>query len=446
MKTAHHSLMPLWFLLLVASCAIAGVLLAQTIAPAPAPVAPTPSGAAPAPLPTPPAAPSALPPLDPAAPAVPGQPPTPATPSVPPPAARVKPPRARGSSIDPAGNYQRGRSNTVPSRPGNNGLGTLEDAIVTEETNVSPEAATEKYRALVATFDAQRANAAQAVFRLGECLRKAGRFEEAKTQYGRILREFVDQPDLAQLSQKLLAEMTDTASVRPTGRMQFAGRDNDEFLRKDMALVSEQIAQTQQLVENGQAAPSTIIPLKRELLRLEQMSADSANAGRPSRQAVSEVRPENSGRIPSSREEDLRAIESELRKQRMELQKLNSLRGLTSTNRPELLTPRLIGDNRYQQLKDEYEQRLNATSSTNAGEEENKALEATRKKIARWMSEIYVPELEYSMKFAQDQIATLEEEAAKLKNMITQENDESNARATRKREDQLPPEAATRRR
>ena len=445
MKTAHHSLIRLWFLLLVASCAVAGVLLAQTVAPAPAPVAPTPSGAAPALLPAPPTAPSALPPLNPVAPPALGQPPVPPTPRLPPPGAPGKLPRTRGPSVDPAGNYEPRRSNTVRPRAGNNAVPTLEDAIVTEETNISPEAATEKYRAIVATFDAQRANAAQAVFRLGECLRKAGRFEEAKTQYGRILREFVDQPDLAQLSQKLLAEMTDTAGVRPTARMQFAGRDNDEFLRKDMALVSEQIAQTQQLVENGQAAPSTIIPLKRELLRLEQMSADSANAGRPSRQAASEVRPENFGRIPSSREEDLRAIESELRKQRMELQKLNSLRGLTSTNRPELLTPRLIGDNRYQQLKDEYEQRLNATSSTNAGEEENKALEATRKKIARWMSEIYVPELETSIKYAQEQIATFEDEAAKLKDIIARENEESNARATRKRDDQLPPEATPRR-
>lgn len=176
------------------------------------------------------------------------------------------------------------------------------------------------------------------------------------------------------------------------------------------------------------------------------MTADSASAVRQSQEAASEVGTERFGRIPSSQEEDLRAIESELRKQRMELQKLNSLRGLTSTNRPELLTPRLIADNRYQQLKDEYEQRLNVTSSTNAGEEENKALEATRKKISRWMSEIYVPELETSIEFAQEQIATLEDEAAKLKNMIARENDESNARATGKRDNELPPEATPRRR
>lgn len=92
------------------------------------------------------------------------------------------------------------------------------------------------------------------------------------------------------------------------------------------------------------------------------MNADRANGGRQTREPASEVGTERSNRIPSSREEDLRAIESELRKQRMELQRLNGLHSLASTNRPELLTPRLIANNRYEQLKDEYEQRLNATS------------------------------------------------------------------------------------
>ena len=49
-------------------------------------------------------------------------------------------------------------------------------------------------------FDQQRSAAAQAIFRLAEVYRRSGRNEEARTLHGRILREFVDFPELAQSS------------------------------------------------------------------------------------------------------------------------------------------------------------------------------------------------------------------------------------------------------
>jgi tetratricopeptide (TPR) repeat protein len=80
----------------------------------------------------------------------------------------------------------------------------LTRGIFEEETNVNLEAAISWYRSIVVQFDSRRATAANAVFRLGECYRKLGQIEEAKTQYGRILREFPDQADLVMLSQRHL--------------------------------------------------------------------------------------------------------------------------------------------------------------------------------------------------------------------------------------------------
>ncbi len=60
--------------------------------------------------------------------------------------------------------------------------------------------------AKVAAFDGRRADAARAVFQLGECYRKAGHLGEAATQYARVMREFADIPELVQLCRKLLPE------------------------------------------------------------------------------------------------------------------------------------------------------------------------------------------------------------------------------------------------
>ena len=60
------------------------------------------------------------------------------------------------------------------------------------------------YQAAIDGFDTDRQLSATAVFRLGECLRKAGKTNEADIQYERILRDFADQTNLAGLCREFL--------------------------------------------------------------------------------------------------------------------------------------------------------------------------------------------------------------------------------------------------
>jgi hypothetical protein len=83
----------------------------------------------------------------------------------------------------------------------------LSEGLLHEEGDVDPARAIDSYQQIVREFDQRRPAAAQAIFRLAESYRKLGRNEEAKVQYARILREFTDQPQLAQLSQRQLSEL-----------------------------------------------------------------------------------------------------------------------------------------------------------------------------------------------------------------------------------------------
>jgi TolA-binding protein len=74
-----------------------------------------------------------------------------------------------------------------------------------EEGNLAFEKAARAYERVIARFDRQRPIAANAIFRLAECYRKLGRFEEANVQYARILREFPDENELVERSRKFLA-------------------------------------------------------------------------------------------------------------------------------------------------------------------------------------------------------------------------------------------------
>jgi hypothetical protein len=73
----------------------------------------------------------------------------------------------------------------------------LERAIYKEETAGDIEAAIRLYRQIVAISDAERAVTAQALYRLGLCLERRGRKDEARDAFERLVREFSDQADLA---------------------------------------------------------------------------------------------------------------------------------------------------------------------------------------------------------------------------------------------------------
>jgi tetratricopeptide (TPR) repeat protein len=76
----------------------------------------------------------------------------------------------------------------------------LQRGLFEEEANHQLDAAIGDYKEAIEHFDHERQLAATAIFRLGECYRKLGRTNEANAQYERIVREFPDQTQLAQLS------------------------------------------------------------------------------------------------------------------------------------------------------------------------------------------------------------------------------------------------------
>lgn len=92
----------------------------------------------------------------------------------------------------------------------------LKKAIVQEETGQSPEKAIQAYQAVVAQFDEDRKVAATALYRLGECYRKAGLRAESQAAYQRVVREFSDQAAVADPSRRQLMETFGVSESRTT--------------------------------------------------------------------------------------------------------------------------------------------------------------------------------------------------------------------------------------
>ena len=321
--------------------------------------------------------------------------------------APATPAEPRKRSVAPAAD-QKESGDRAPSR--------FAEAILAEETDRDPSIAAEKYRAVVAGFDARREEAAQAIFRLGECLRKLGRIEEAKTQYARILREFVDQGELVRLSQKFLSEApaNATTQVSPPGNL-------DDLLRKEMGLVQEQLASVERLVSTGLASSESLLPLRRELLRLEQERALRAQQGVSNE--LSRVI-DSRARAISAQEEDLRAIGGELRRQRLELQKLHSVKNMIEKGEPETLTASIIDDPRFLKLKAEYEDQVTNGPLRENAETAQENLKQAQRRLYRWVEQIYLPELRSSISFAENRINELEETRAALDKTIRVEQAE----------------------
>jgi ankyrin repeat protein/tetratricopeptide (TPR) repeat protein len=80
----------------------------------------------------------------------------------------------------------------------------FQSALMAEEGRRDLTAAIRGYEEVVAMVDAQRALAATAVFRLGECYRKLGRTEEAVRHYQRLVRDFPGESVLVRLSRENL--------------------------------------------------------------------------------------------------------------------------------------------------------------------------------------------------------------------------------------------------
>jgi hypothetical protein len=289
------------------------------------------------------------------------------------------------------------------------------ELLIAEETGNDPAAAAERYRAAVAQFDAQRADAAQAVFRLGESLRKLGRAEEALVQYARILREFVDQPDLVKLSQKRLSE---TSSMAVSANAPSAANQRvDDLLAKEMAIVREQIATTEAQIANGVQSSADVLPLRRELLRLEQERANRAEQ-RATNSFVSPI--DHTARVINSQQDDLRGLDADVRKQRLELQKLRAIAAFVSKGQLEGLTTRVIDDPRFRELKEEYDKSRTNAEVEKLGEAGKEAVKRAFDRLQAWIIEVYVPELHGSIDFVENQLDMLLVERDELAKRISE--------------------------
>ena len=137
------------------------------------------------------------------------------------------------------------------------------------------------YEAIIAEFDRQREDAAQSIFRLAEALRRLGRIEEARVQYARILREFVDFPELARLSQQQLSQ--NAANQFPTGAANPphpASPEERPLLKEELGLLEEQLARTKDLIKQGLASEASMFPVQRDILHVKQQLARLAAASR----------------------------------------------------------------------------------------------------------------------------------------------------------------------
>ncbi len=81
----------------------------------------------------------------------------------------------------------------------------LQQGLFDEEATRDLTAAIADYQSLARQYDKDRQVAATAIYRLGECYRKLGQTNEAATQYRRLVHDFPEQTDLAQLSRQNLA-------------------------------------------------------------------------------------------------------------------------------------------------------------------------------------------------------------------------------------------------
>jgi hypothetical protein len=160
-------------------------------------------------------------------------------------------------------------------------------ATLAAELNQDPQASASRYAAIVANFDAQRRSAATAVYGLGEAYRKMGRNAEARIQYARILREFVDFPELARQSQRQLSTTSPSApDPEFVGAMGGGNADAAEeeraLAQQELALLERQLTLTQDRIQAGLMPQSEALSLQRDILRLKQQLVRlSRGSGRP---------------------------------------------------------------------------------------------------------------------------------------------------------------------
>jgi hypothetical protein len=277
--------------------------------------------------------------------------------------------------------------------------------LLDEELSANPQAAAKTYEAMIASFDQQRETAAQAIFRLGESYRRMGRVDEARAMYARILREFVDFPDLAKMSQRIL---TENAPTQPRGSLDLTtaapNPAEEDLIRQEITLLEKELADNESLIKSGLASASSGLSLKREILQLKQRLARSRPQDWPTPTApplsarsneLKLTRPARAADTisdPQQLEVEIKDIESQIRL-------------LTGNVPPQNMSTQIIKDPRFADLKAKLEATVLDASGT---EGSDKAVASARDRLAKWMQEIYLPELESTLAVKKARLEALE--------------------------------------
>ncbi len=290
-------------------------------------------------------------------------------------------------------------------------------AVWNEEMNGDLAASLRSFSSQVADFDARRSAAADTIFHLGEIYRRLGRTEEARIQFSRLLREFIDLPDVAKRTQASLAALplTQTTAAQYS---HFAATPEQiasapairDLLREEVSLLEKEVMRAEELVSKNVAAPAAVDEARRQLLeaKVKLASAESlTKAAGNSRAATSsseDTRPD--------RNRGVTVGEAQLQSETAELDQLQALSKLLhDTERPETISTKIINDPRFEKLKAAYE-----TSLTDSAMPEPARAEAEKnavQRLSRWVAEVYIPELDTAIHFSEAKINALHEQRDK---------------------------------
>lgn len=274
--------------------------------------------------------------------------------------------------------------------------------MLDEEVNADPQTAAKNYEAIVSNFDRQREVAAQAIVRLGEAYRRMGRIDEARAMYARILREFVDFPDLARVSQQLLTENAPT-QIRENATLTTGVPTpaEEEFIREELKLLEEQLVNAKALTETGQTSTNSLLPIRREILQLKQRLARAQTQNSPSAPTAPNYYGKHTAgsSFQSYRSSASRSETDRLKGEVRELE--NQIEVLSEGKQLEAMSTQVIKDPRFAELKSDYEKKF---LSVTGDKESVEAATNAQERLTRWIQEIYLPELKSTLAIKTSQL------------------------------------------
>jgi hypothetical protein len=220
------------------------------------------------------------------------------------------------------------------------------------------------------------------------------RFDEAHTMYARVLREFIDLPEVAKMSQRLLAENAPMLSRAGADSPNLVpNSEEQDFIKQELALLEKQLAENDSLVKAGLAPTSSGFSLQREILQLKQRLA---RAKTPTVSAtVAAVAPSTQASNTISRRSERSDPFKEMQSLQMEIADLKSQLSVLSNNKkPDTISTQIIRDPRFAELKASFEEKLLDGTSD---EESKKKLIAAEERLLKWIDRIYLPELQSTL-------------------------------------------------